>query len=153
MVRIYDWIRNKLDVVEWEYYAPLIITYVFPIIFLYSQYEINKNNNVGTEFKSIIDSIVQTTVAYLISCVWKYVNNLSKSTKHRYFLIVLVILFVCYLVIYGISMAYNGSDRFVFIVIVKTLLLLIVNYLSYFEWKDINCAKNDSHRKLTAGGE
>ena len=59
MVKIYKWIRDKLDVVDWGYYAPLIITYVFPIIFLYAQYEINKNNNVVTEMRVIIDSIVQ----------------------------------------------------------------------------------------------
>ena len=68
-------------------------------------------------------------------------------------MITLGVLFLCYLVIYGIAMAYNGSYRLLFIVAVKTLLLLIINYFSYFEWKEVDNITDDSHRKLSAEGE
>ncbi len=150
MERIYNWIRNKLSVIDWEYYAPLIITYVFPIIFLYAQYEINRNNGAVTEVKFIVDSLVQTTIAYLISCAWKYINNSPRNMKNRYFLVSLGVMFICYLLIYGIAMAYNSSCRILVIIIIKTLLLLVINYFSYFEWKEIDRTSDDSHRKLSA---
>lgn len=121
-----------------QFILPLLITYIFGVIFVCITYYTDKSIATSTTpvlsfLKLLFDSMIPTTITYVLGEVVH--SFISVRTKQQKFFIWSILTFVFVVIYEGIYLIYqlSSSALWVVILILSTFLLLYLNALSYRE--------------------
>ncbi len=125
---------------HWEFSLTLFITYVLGFLFVGISYSRAKNFSESiTEtmiFELILETIVPTTVVYVLVCVIVNIHNMSVANAgagaYFYNLLTILLLFI-YTSVYNLYMMNVYSVWWMICESVMTIALLILNFFSYRE--------------------
>ena len=121
-----------------QFIVPLLITYIFGILFVCVTYYTDTSTVDSTTpgidfFKLLFESLIPTTITYVLG---EAVHNfISVRTKRQEFFIWSLLTFVFVVVYEGIYLIYQlySSALWTVILVISTILLLVFNALSYRE--------------------
>ena len=121
-----------------QFILPLVITYIFGIIFVFVTYYTDEGiatsgTPVLSFFKLLFDSMIPTTITYVLGeVVHSFISMRTKKQKH---FIWTIWTFVFVMIYEGVYLIYQLSSSIAWIVVlvISTFLLLFFNALSYKE--------------------
>lgn len=142
--------RGKITEVLEEhasFIVPLLITYVFGIIFVlvtyYGDKDLQNSENICRDFfKLAMDSMVPTTITYVLGEAIHSTISLYKSKAGHYIWTILTLVSVGVYEMLFLLYTMAGSVAWMWIISISTLLLLLLNALSY---RDYYRAINRNH--------
>ncbi len=109
----------------------MLITYIFGGLFIAFEYT-NSSENL---LKIMLDTIIPTTITYVLGCVLvNLVELLQQSEKSHFLFNILTCLFVCvYAMIYTLYLFKGYSVGWLIAELILTALLLVLNICCYKE--------------------
>ena len=146
--------RGKITEVLEEhasFIVPLMITYVFGIFFVlityYGNDELQTSGNICRNlFKLVLDSMAPTTITYVLGeAIHNTISLYKRKIGHHYIWTIFTLISVGIYEIVFLLYTMVASLTWMWIIFVSTLLLLLLNAVSY---KDYYLAVNRNHKLI-----